>query len=144
MCVSTSLKYGFIKRSISVRGIATHPHETLYPPKVLYRRILRAHKVLPPAQKAIGDAYVKNEFKLHKDIDNPLHIVGFLASWQDYLRMIDNGRWSEGTMSKETLEKLSPEQIGQLYELMKETKRVTESKVDNEALIDASDEKQLN
>lgn len=72
----------------------------------------------------MGDQYVRNEFKLHKDIDNPLHIVGFLASWQDYLNMISNGEWKDATLSSETLEKLSPEQTVQLYELMKETQKL--------------------
>ncbi|SMN20120.1 similar to Saccharomyces cerevisiae YDR511W ACN9 Protein of the mitochondrial intermembrane space, required for acetate utilization and gluconeogenesis [Maudiozyma saulgeensis] len=102
--------------------------ETLLPPLMLYRRILRAHRVLPEVQRSIGDKYVKNEFKLHKDVDNPLHIVGFLTSWQDYLHMISNGKWQEGTLSKSALEKMSPEQVGQLYELMKETERVLSGK----------------
>lgn len=79
-------------------------------------------------QRELGDKYVKNEFKLHKGIDNPLHIVGFLASWQDYLHLISKGDWLEGTLSSEVLEKLSPEQVVQLYELMKETQQVRDEK----------------
>ena len=67
---------------------------------------------------------MKNEFKLHKDTDNPLHIVGFLVSWQDYLHTITNDMWREGTLSTETLNKMSPDQVAQLYELMKETTRI--------------------
>ncbi|EJS42127.1 acn9p [Saccharomyces arboricola H-6] len=107
----------------SVR-FATHNSHLLLPPLVLYRRILRQHKQLPAAQRDMGDEYVRNEFKLHKDIDNPLHIVGFLASWQDYLHMISSGQWKDATLSSETLEKLSPEQTVQLYELMKETQKI--------------------
>ena len=80
--------------------------------------------MLPAPQREMGDQYVRNEFKLHKDIENPLHIVGFLASWQDYLHMISNGDWKDITLSSETLEKLSPEQVVQLYELMKETQKL--------------------
>lgn len=104
------------------------PKETLLPPLMLYRRLLRAHRVLPPVQRSVGDKYVKNEFKLHKNIDNPLHIVGFLTSWQDYLHMISNGEWQEGTLSKSTFDKMSLEQVGQLYELMKETEHVRSKK----------------
>ncbi|CAD6614657.1 BBL_G0013430.mRNA.1.CDS.1 [Saccharomyces cerevisiae] len=86
--------------------------------------------MLPTPQREMGDQYVRNEFKLHKDINNPLHIVGFLASWQDYLNMISNGGWKDATLSSETLEKLSPEQTVQLYELMKETQKLHQ---DNEA-----------
>ncbi|KOH01313.1 Sdh7p [Saccharomyces eubayanus] len=107
----------------SVR-FASHNSQPLLPPLVLYRRILRQHKLLPTVQKEMGDQYVRNEFKLHKDIDNPLHVVGFLASWQDYLHMISNNKWKDATLSSETLEKLSPEQTVQLYELMKETQKI--------------------
>lgn len=107
----------------SVR-LASHNSQPLLPPLVLYRRILRQHKLLPTVQKEMGDQYVRNEFKLHKDIDNPLHVVGFLASWQDYLHMISNNKWKDATLSSETLEKLSPEQTVQLYELMKETQKI--------------------
>ncbi|EHN02898.1 Acn9p [Saccharomyces cerevisiae x Saccharomyces kudriavzevii VIN7] len=107
----------------SVR-FATHNSQLLLPPLVLYKRILRQHKMLPAPQREMGDQYVRNEFKLHKDIENPLHIVGFLASWQDYLHMISNGDWKDITLSSETLEKLSPEQVVQLYELMKETQKL--------------------
>lgn len=98
--------------------------EALLPPLMLYRRILRAHRMLPEVQRSVGDKYVKNEFKLHKSADNPLHIVGFLTSWQDYLHIITNGEWQEGTLSKNALDKMSPQQVGQLYELMKETERI--------------------
>lgn len=112
------------RRYASQNGVISHD-KTLLPPLMLYRRILRAHKLLPPMQKEMGDKYVKSEFELHKRIDNPLHIVGFLASWQDYLYQITDGKWKEGTLSPAILEKMSPEQVGQLYELMKETERVT-------------------
>lgn len=106
------------------RPQARRAHKPLLPPLQLYRRILREHKSLPQLQRELGDQYVKNEFKLHKSTDNPLYIVGFLASWQDYLHMISRGQWEEGTMSSELLEKMSPEQITQLYELMKETEQI--------------------
>ncbi|QEU60269.1 Sdh7 [Kluyveromyces lactis] len=100
------------------------PHKPLLPPLQLYRRILREHRNLPTMQRELGDQYVKNEFKLHKSTDNPLYIVGFLASWQDYLHMITRGEWEEGTLSTDLLEKMSPEQVTQLYELMKEAEQL--------------------
>lgn len=99
--------------------------EPLLPPLRLYRAILRAHwRSLPVELRYLGDEYVKAEFKAHKSTDNPLYIVGFLTQWQDYLRSIDGGNWQEGKMTKGELEKMSPEQIGQLYELMQETQRL--------------------
>lgn len=103
----------------------------LLPPLQLYRKILREHKNLPLAQRELGTQYVKNEFKLHKATDNPLHIVGFLASWQDYLHEITNGKWKEGTLSADVLKKLSSEQINQLYELMKETENIINNTTEN-------------
>lgn len=49
----------------------------LLPPIPLYRRLLRAHrKCLPVEMRLLGDEYVKSEFRAHRDIDNPVHIVG--------------------------------------------------------------------
>ncbi|WPK25056.1 hypothetical protein PUMCH_002357 [Australozyma saopauloensis] len=99
--------------------------EPLLPPLKLYRAILRAHvHKLPKELRYLGDEYVKAEFKAHKSTDNPLYIVGFLTQWQDYLRSIDGGSWHEGKLTQGELEKMSPEQVGQLYELMQETQRL--------------------
>lgn len=100
--------------------------DALLPPLALYKAILRSHiHKLPVEIRPLGDQYVKAEFKAHKNIDNPLHIVGFLTQWQDYLKSIDGGAWMEGKLSKTELDKMSPEQVGQLYELMQEAKRVS-------------------
>lgn len=48
----------------------------LLPPLQLYRRILRVHRrKLQPEMRVLGDSYVKSEFRLHKNVENPLHIV---------------------------------------------------------------------
>jgi hypothetical protein len=47
----------------------------LLPPIPLYRRILRAHRKLPNDHRVLGDLYVKSEFRAHRDVDNPAHIV---------------------------------------------------------------------
>lgn len=116
-----------MKQSVIQLAMASlRPHRQaspLLPPLALYRRILRAHKLLPAAQKELGDLYVKDEFKAHKSTDNPLYIVGFLTSWQDYLHMISSGSWSEGSLTGDQLAKLGPDQVNQLYELMKETQK---------------------
>lgn len=99
--------------------------DPLLPPLKLYQAILRAHiHHLPNELRPLGDQYVKAEFKAHKKIDNPLHIVGFLAEWQDYLRSLSGGSWAEGKLTKQDLDKMSPEQVGQLYELMQETQKI--------------------
>lgn len=40
----------------------------VYLVKTLYRRILTLHRTLPITLKALGDQYVKDEFRRHKDV----------------------------------------------------------------------------
>lgn len=48
----------------------------LLPPIPLYRRLLRAHrKHLLPEERLIGDEYIKAEFRAHRNVDNPAHLV---------------------------------------------------------------------
>ncbi|KAI9262735.1 hypothetical protein BY458DRAFT_439013 [Sporodiniella umbellata] len=121
--------------------------QILLAPLKLYREILRSHKSLPPAMRALGDDYVKAEFKRHKEIDNPAHIVGFVSQWQTYL---DTIKAQTAPLSKESpapsndplvrsfntpengwgkkldsgiLDKMSDEQLGQLFELRTEVKK---------------------
>lgn len=56
-------------------GLRTVPL-ALLPPIPLYRRLLRTHrKHLPKEMRLLGDEYVKSEFRAHRNIDNPVHIV---------------------------------------------------------------------
>jgi hypothetical protein len=49
----------------------------LLPPIPLYRRLLRAHrKFLPHDMRMLGDEYIKAEFRAHRKVDNPQHLVG--------------------------------------------------------------------
>ncbi|KAI5291479.1 acetate non-utilizing protein 9 [Ascosphaera aggregata] len=81
--------------SLSPRGSALNPlSSALLPPLQLYRRILRTHrKMLPPEMRLLGDEYVKSEFRLHKDVENPVHIVGFLTEWQVYAQKLEGDVW---------------------------------------------------
>lgn len=63
---------------------------SLLPPLPLYRRILRVHRALPVEMKSLGDQYVKDEFRRHRTVDNPLQIVGFLTQWKIYLDGLEN------------------------------------------------------
>lgn len=48
----------------------------LLPPIPLYRRLLRTHrKHLPREMRLLGDEYVKSEFRAHRNVENPVHIV---------------------------------------------------------------------
>ncbi|KAL7269380.1 hypothetical protein RUND412_007964 [Rhizina undulata] len=99
------------------------PPLALLPPLPLYRRILRAHRhKLPAEARLLGDEYVKAEFRLHREIDNPVHIVGFLTEWQLYAQALEGDTWQEEKLDMDKIEKMSDEQIGQLYELMQSFK----------------------
>jgi hypothetical protein len=63
----------------------------LLPPIQLYRRLLRAHRYrLTPDERILGDQYVKSEFRAHRHVENPMHIVGFLTEWQLYAQVSCN------------------------------------------------------
>ena len=103
---------------------STPPQIALLPAIPLYRRILRIHrKKLEPEQRIFGDTYVKAEFRRHKDIENPLHIVGFLTQWQQYGQTLEGDDWKEQKLDQELLDKMSDQQIGQMYELMQAIQR---------------------
>ncbi|KAF3921951.1 hypothetical protein ABW20_dc0102789 [Dactylellina cionopaga] len=99
----------------------------LLPPIPLYRRILRAHRNhLPPEARALGDHYIKDEWKRHKDVENPVHIIAFLTEWQLYAQHLEGDTWKDAKLDKSKLEKMSDDQIGQLYELMRKAREMGE------------------
>ncbi|KAE8153423.1 ACN9-domain-containing protein [Aspergillus avenaceus] len=94
----------------------------LLPPLPLYRRILRVHRKLDPEMRVLGDSYVKSEFRAHRNVENPLHIIGFLTEWQLYAQKLEGEKWPGEKLDKSKLDKMSDQQIGQLYELMQSIK----------------------
>ncbi|KAF2087221.1 ACN9-domain-containing protein, partial [Saccharata proteae CBS 121410] len=91
----------------------------LLPPIPLYRRILRTHrKKLDRQMRLLGDEYVKAEFRNHRDVDNPVHIIGFLTEWQMYAQQLEGDTWRGEKMDPGKIDKMSDQQLGQLYELM--------------------------
>ncbi|OOF98910.1 hypothetical protein ASPCADRAFT_204615 [Aspergillus carbonarius ITEM 5010] len=68
--------------------------------------------------RILGDGYVKSEFRAHRNVENPLHIIGFLTEWQLYAQKLEGDMWVGEKLEKAKLDKMSDQQIGQLYELM--------------------------
>ncbi|KAJ3948114.1 uncharacterized protein N0V96_002357 [Colletotrichum fioriniae] len=100
----------------------------LLPPIPLYRRLLRAHrKHLPSEMRVLGDEYIKAEFRAHRTVDNPAHLIGFLTEWQLYAQKIEGNSWVGEKIDPVKVAKMSDEQIGQLYELMQAIKERRES-----------------
>ena len=67
--------------SIGTQGIGLRPvPHALLPPIPLYRRLLRGHrKHLPKEMRVLGDEYIKSEFRAHRNVDNPVHIVSQIS-----------------------------------------------------------------
>lgn len=121
---------------------------TLLPPVPLYRHLLRIHRRLPLEMRSLGDDYVKAEFQRHKTADNPVHIMGFLLEWNKYLSQLqthlvgDSSTFRGVKMEDPMFEKMSNEQLGQLYELMHASKDVWKPAEPHKGLKDVSkDEK---
>jgi len=48
--------------------------------RVLYKAILRLHRGLVPELRALGDQYVRDEFKRHRNAEPPF-IPIFMSEW---------------------------------------------------------------
>ncbi|XP_073532575.1 succinate dehydrogenase assembly factor 3, mitochondrial [Phyllobates terribilis] len=99
--------------------------------RALYRKILLLHRTLPLHLKALGDQYVKDEFRRHKNVGQSEAKL-FMKEWEGYAAMLweqaKHGiQHSEATRSygvpltQDKLDCFNEEQIGQLHELMRET-----------------------
>ncbi|XP_008286089.1 succinate dehydrogenase assembly factor 3, mitochondrial [Stegastes partitus] len=97
----------------------------------LYKRILVLHRFLPIDLRALGDQYVKDEFRRHKAAA-PEEVKNFMTEWENYkdtlqTQVLESAgeRLSSvkfGTnLSDGKLRDFQDDQIGQLYELMLES-----------------------
>lgn len=66
--------------------------------------------------------YVKAEFRAHQNVDNPVHMIGFLSQWQLYAQQIEGDNWRDGKLDTMQLERMNDQQVAQLYELMRAIK----------------------
>jgi len=96
---------------------------------MLYKAILRMHRGLPLELKALGDAYVKEEFKLHKNA-TPEFVPMFMKEWATYAvsmseQLRDKSRQQPqfGEALGDKLDTLNSDQVEQLYELFKEAQK---------------------
>ena len=60
----------------------------------LYRRILKLHKNLPLTAKALGDQYLKDEFRRHKNATGE-QVAEFIQEWKV---SVDSGQWAEKSL----------------------------------------------
>lgn len=86
------------------------PPLALLPPIPLYRRLFRAHRRhLPKEMRLLGDEYIKAEFRSHRAVENPVHIIGFLSEWQMYAQQVEGEHWKGERMEKGKIDKMSGE-----------------------------------
>ncbi|XP_043935867.1 succinate dehydrogenase assembly factor 3, mitochondrial [Protopterus annectens] len=106
----------------------------LFRVRSLYKRILLLHKLLPVDLKALGDRYVKDEFKRNKTATQQ-DTENFMAAWEEYAdvlysQAVENVKDSTknvklgASLTQEKLDAMRDEQLGQLYELMQETRKL--------------------
>lgn len=97
----------------------------------LYKRILVLHRFLPIDLRALGDQYVKDEFRRHKAAAAE-EATGFMAEWKNYkdtlqAQVLQAAEERSGSiqfganLSEGNLGSFQNDQIGQLYELMLES-----------------------
>lgn len=55
----------------------------------------------------MGDMYIKSEFRAHRDVENPMHIIGFLTEWQLYAQQLEGDSWRDAKMDREKIDKMS-------------------------------------
>ncbi|CAD7924047.1 unnamed protein product [Amoebophrya sp. A120] len=92
--------------------------------KSLYRRILRLHRNLPhPMMRAIGDVYVKKEFRIHCGPPSmqtnpvlPEQFKDFLRKWNQYADQIAEGQVGK-QISRQQKQTMTAEQQLKLREL---------------------------
>ena len=107
MRVTMSMRYA-TPTNLAAGNLLKKPPLALLPPMPLYRRLLRAHRRhLSPDHRVLGDLYLKSEFRAHKDVENPIHIIGFLTEWQLYAQALEGDAWQDGKMDKDKLDKMS-------------------------------------
>ncbi|XP_018410630.1 PREDICTED: succinate dehydrogenase assembly factor 3, mitochondrial [Nanorana parkeri] len=99
--------------------------------RTLYKKIFLLHRTLPLHLKALGDQYVKEEFRRHKHV-SPAEAKLFMKEWENYAAVLweqaksslhnpeTKGMQYGASLSEEKLDLLNAEQIGQLHELMQE------------------------
>lgn len=111
----------------------------------LYKALLRSHKIcLPVLMRELGDSYVREEFKRHKNA-SPEYLQSFFEQWLNYLQQMKQLHTNNhnnnnqininkigNNLSPKQLQWLNNEQLQQLYQLKLETDKAAKAQVDND------------
>ncbi|XP_058057465.1 succinate dehydrogenase assembly factor 3, mitochondrial [Anopheles bellator] len=100
--------------------------------RLLYKTLLRLHRGLPEALQELGNNYVKEEFKRHKNCSVAESQL-FINEWAEYALILAEQLGLRGkpkpvgmigaNLSQKQLQYFRDEQLSQLYELLQEAKR---------------------
>ncbi|KAK0090735.1 hypothetical protein PV325_006294 [Microctonus aethiopoides] len=95
--------------------------------RILYKTILKLHRGLPVEMQSLGNNYVRDEFRRHKNCNSSQADI-FMNEWVQYTVSLAEQLGLHGpinaankfgkNLKKEDLQQLRDEQIYQLYELM--------------------------
>ncbi|KAM3716658.1 Succinate dehydrogenase assembly factor 3 [Dirofilaria immitis] len=99
-------------------------------PLILYKRILRLHYGLPKEMRMIGDCYIKDEFRRHKNVSAEQALV-FLKEWKEYCTILSKQLSNRGiakkilgvSLNSTLLDNLQDDQLWQLYNLKLEAEK---------------------
>merc|ERR1712012_780394 len=70
--------------------------------RLLYKSCLKLHRGLPLHLKAIGDTYVKDEFRRHKKADSAQTQI-FMEAWAKYAIQLTNQLGKRGVHTAQTI-----------------------------------------
>ena len=95
----------------------------------LYRAILQSHRrALPSEMRALGDEYVRSEFKLHKTA-SAKHLAPFFEQWMAYLQELNTGFANSGAGAQRFGRDLAPEELSALNEEQQERLQTLQEEV---------------
>jgi hypothetical protein len=100
--------------------------------RLLYKTILRLHRGLPPGLKGLGDEYVRDEFRRHKNAEHQFVPI-FMEEWRNYAVTLAGQLGRKASykvlgvpLPEERLSDMTEQQIGQLFELFREAQKPLE------------------
>ncbi|XP_025425646.1 succinate dehydrogenase assembly factor 3, mitochondrial [Sipha flava] len=109
--------------------------------RILYKTILRLHRGLPKELQELGQTYVRDEFRRHKNC-NPKEAQIFMIEWSKYTltlseQLLKNAKANIGfgknlSTQEGVLDSFTDDQIVQLYNMLKETTGIQDKTIEFE------------
>lgn len=98
---------------------------------LLYRRVLKTNRVLPPDLRRLGNGYAREEFRRHLTAEATWVRV-FVAEWSRYCEALEAGERGRA-LAEEERRTLSDQQLQQLALLRRESSRGLRGEPQSEA-----------